>query len=146
MISNQRFAVSLHILTLLASQEGPLTSEAIAQSVNTNPVVIRRTLANLRARRLVESRPGANGGWRLLNTPDKVRLSEVYRMLGQNGVLSMHSHPNLGCRVGAHIRKALDEVFTTAQRGMEEALGEYTVADVLSKVRVAESELASQET
>src|SRR3990170_8848187 len=104
MNTNQRFAVSLHILTLLAASDGQLTSESIADSVDTNPVVIRRTLANLRQQGLVESRPGANGGWRLLNSPKQIRLCAVYRMMGQEAVLALHSHPNKNCRVGAHIK------------------------------------------
>ena len=42
---NSRFTVSIHVLCLLASKRRePLTSEYIAGSVNTNPVVIRRLL------------------------------------------------------------------------------------------------------
>ena len=42
---NCRFTVSIHVLCLLASKRRePLTSEYIAGSVNTNPVVIRRLL------------------------------------------------------------------------------------------------------
>src|SRR3990170_6314498 len=122
MNTNQRFAVSLHILTLLAASDGQLTSETIASSVNTHPVVIRRTLANLRQQGLVESRPGANGGWRLLNSPKQIRLCAVYRMMCREGVFTLHSHPNIHCRVGAHIQAALTDVFTVAQTEMENAL------------------------
>ena len=63
MNTNQRFSISIHALTLLAANSTPLTSEMIAGSVDTNPVVIRRTMAGLRERGLVESKPGAHGGW-----------------------------------------------------------------------------------
>jgi Rrf2 family protein len=131
---NQRFAVSLHILALMASSDGPLTSEAIAGSVDTHPVVIRRTMASLREHGLVDSKPGVNGGWRLLRTPERIGLCEVYRSLEQEDVLAIHNHPNKKCRVGAHIRDALTEIFSSAQAQMESALGQYTVADVLEKV------------
>ena len=134
MNTNQRFAVSIHILTLLASSDQSLTSEAIAQSVDTNPVVIRRTMAALRKHGLVESRSGVNGGWHLLRTPDKIGLYEVYRSLGQEDLLAMHSHPSKTCRVGAHIKDALSEAFTTAQKEMEKALDHYTVANILENV------------
>ena len=46
---SSKLTVGVHILTLLASSPGePLTSEYIAGSVNTNPVVIRRLLGLLR--------------------------------------------------------------------------------------------------
>lgn len=54
---NSWFSTAVHILTLLASMPGErLTSEFIAASVGTNPVVIRRQLASLREAALVESK------------------------------------------------------------------------------------------
>ena len=53
-MNNTRFAVALHILTLLAVENKcqPTTSEYLAESANTNPVVIRRLLGSLRRCRL----------------------------------------------------------------------------------------------
>lgn len=134
MNASQRFAVSLHILTLLASSDAPMTSEAIAASVDTHPVVIRRTMANLREHGLVESKPGANGGWRLLRKPGKIGLREVYCMLHHEDVLAIHGHPNKKCPVGSHIKETLSDIFSSAQAEMENALDQYTVADVLKDV------------
>jgi Rrf2 family protein len=134
MSTNLRFAISIHALTLLATSDDPLTSEAIAMSVDTNPVVVRRAMASLREHGLVESKSGAHGGWKLLRKPGEIGLCEVYRCLGENSVLAIHSHPNRHCRVGANIKGALTEVFVSAQREMEEALAQYTVQDILDDV------------
>lgn len=135
MNTNQRFAISIHALTLLAASLEPLTSEAIASSVDTNPVVIRRTMAGLRERGLVESKPGAHGGWKLRREPRQIGLYEVYRSLDEMNVLAMHSHPNKYCPIGGNIKGVLQNVFDEAQAGLEKALGNYTVADILSDVR-----------
>ncbi len=92
MNKNQRFAISVHALTLLASSEEPLTSEAIAGSVDTNPVVIRRTMASLREHGLVGSKSGAHGGWHLLRKPKQIALCDIYRSLGEEDVLG-HTQP-----------------------------------------------------
>jgi Rrf2 family protein len=134
MNTNLRFAISIHALTLLASSPDPLTSEAIAASVNTNPVVVRRTMANLREHGLVGSKSGLHGGWRLLRDPRQIRLCEVYRSLGLENVLTIHPYPDRSCRVGGHIKETLMGVFTTAQAEMEHALDRYTIADVLDDV------------
>jgi len=131
---NLRFAISIHALTLLASNRDPLTSRAIAYSVNTNPVVIRRAMANLRERGLVESRPGTHGGWKLLREPRQIRLCEVYRSLEPEQVLAIHANPDKYCHVGGQIKGTLTSVFTTAQAEMENALDRYTIADVLNDV------------
>ena len=131
---DQRFSVSIHVLTLLAATGRPLTSEQIAASVDTHPVVIRRTMAHLRQQGLVEARRGANGGWRLLRAAHEITLCSVYRTLETPAVLTRHSHPNPDCPVGGHIGGALERVFSGAQQALEQALGQFTVADVLDDV------------
>ncbi len=135
MNTNQRFAMSIHALTLLASSKDPLTSEMIASSVDTNPVVIRRMMASLRQHGLVKSKPGAHGGWRLLREPQQIGLSEVYQCLSEDDVLSIHSHPNKDCPIGGKIKGVLQKVFGEAQVGLENALGTHTIADILEDVR-----------
>jgi Rrf2 family protein len=135
MNTNQRFAISIHALTLLASSNAPLTSEMIASSVDTNPVVIRRAMANLRVHGLVKSKPGAHGGWTLVREPARIGLSEVYQCLGEDDVLFIHSHPNKDCPIGGKIKGVLQNVFGEAQAELEKALGNHTVADVLEDVR-----------
>jgi Rrf2 family protein len=134
MNTNLRFAISIHALTLLASNSDPLTSEMIASSVDTNPVVIRRAMASLRQRGLVKSKPGAHGGWKLMRPADRIGLVEVYRALGEDDVLGIHAHPSKYCRVGRHIKDSLQVVFAEAQTEMEKSLGNYTIADVLKDV------------
>lgn len=139
MNTNQRFAISIHALTLLASSKDPLTSEMIASSVDTNPVVIRRMMASLREYGLVKSKPGAHGGWRLMREPQQIGLSEVYQCLSEDDVLSIHSHPNKDCPIGGKIKGVLHKVFGEAQVGLEKALGTHTIADILEDVRKSKS-------
>lgn len=137
MNTNQRFAISIHALTLLAASSEPLTSAAIASSVDTNPVVIRRTMASLRGYGLVKSKSGAHGGWQLLRKPDQIILRDVYSSLGDDEVLSIHGHPSKYCPIGKNITGPLKSVFDEAQTELEKSLGKYTVADILAGVRKA---------
>ena len=73
MNTNQQFAVSCHILAILAAYpDTAVTSETIAESVDTNPVVIRRIMSHLRQHGLVDSRSGASGGWRLVRPESSI--------------------------------------------------------------------------
>lgn len=133
--TNQRFAVSVHILTLLAASTGNIvTSAAIAESVDTNPVVIRRTMSHLRQHGLVDSRPGTSGGWRLTKPASQISLCEIYEAVSHDHVLSMHSHPNPDCMIGGNIREALQLVFDRTQRAVENQLAQFTIADILQDV------------
>jgi Rrf2 family protein len=135
MNTNQQFAVAVHILAILAAYPGtPTTSETIAESVDTNPVVIRRVLGHLRAHGLVDSRPGTSGGWRLLRPAEHIPLAEVYQAISHEDILAMHRHPNPACPIGGKIQGALKPVFGEAQAALEASLGRFTVADVLEKV------------
>ena len=135
MNNNQQFAVSCHLLAILAAdQDSPVTSETIAESVNTNPVVIRRTMSHLRRHGLVDSRPGANGGWRLARTPDKISLREVYCAVNHENVLAMHQHPNPDCPIGGSIQPALGAIFGEAQMALEMALDKFSVTNILELV------------
>jgi DNA-binding IscR family transcriptional regulator len=51
-----------------------VTSDRIAVSVNTNPVVIRRALALLQQGGLIQSQRGANAGWVLAKRPSAITL------------------------------------------------------------------------
>lgn len=136
MTTNLRFSVALHILTLLAAKgTGLLTSEAIAASVDTNPVVIRRVMASLRQSGLVESRPGVNGGWRLQKPADAITLCKVFESVREEDLLAMHAHPNPHCPIGGHIRDSLQGVFAEAEKALHSSLSNQTIADVLVDVR-----------
>lgn len=131
-----RFAFANHILTLLAlAEDQPRTSAWIASSVNTNPVVIRRLLGNLREAGLVVSQPGTGGGWRLMRAPGSISLREVYRAVEGEPLFALHPRaPNSGCPVGRNIQQALTDVFREAEQALENRLADLTVADVRRSV------------
>jgi Rrf2 family protein len=131
-----RFTVALHILTLLASEgDRSLTSEFIAGSVNTNPVVVRRLLGTLRKAKVVRSQPGAGGGWELAVAPAKLTLASIRRAIEEGSPFAMHSQPpNPRCPVGRNIQRALRPVFDRAERALEQSLERTTVRDLLRSV------------
>jgi Rrf2 family protein len=135
MNDNQQFSVSVHILVILAAYPNtPVTSEKIAESVDTNPVVIRRIMAHLRQHGLVDSRSGASGGWHLLHNPADINLRDVYHAIHHENILSMHQHPKRDCPIGGHIQESLGPVFDEAHSALEAALEKFTVADMLENI------------
>jgi Rrf2 family protein len=137
MPSSSRFAVAVHVLTLMAwAGDEPLKSEAVAESVNTNPVVIRRILCALAQANLVVSQTGAAGGSKLACQPRHIRLLDVYRSVEGRGVFSLHhNRPNRHCPVGVNIETVLEGVLEEANSAVERVLEEITVADVVSRIR-----------
>ncbi|MCX4405379.1 Rrf2 family transcriptional regulator [Streptomyces sp. NPDC059837] len=134
--ASSRMTVATHALTWMARvcpqrPDGIVTSEQIAASVNTNPVVIRRTLGRLRDAGLVESQRGQGAGWRLARTPESITLRDVYLAVEPNPLLALHpAPPNQECPVGRGIPPVLREVYSRAEGAMRDELAAVTVADV----------------
>src|SRR5271166_34715 len=96
MSRSSRFVVATHVLSLLAFGEGEaMTSEYIAGSVNTNPVVVRRILALLVKAGLVGSQEGAGGGVRLAKPAHSINLRDVYVAVEPDPLFALHpQNPN----------------------------------------------------
>ena len=137
MSTSSRFVVGVHILAVLETEAGgPVTSEYIAGSVNTNPGVIRRLLSMLGRAGLVTSQLGTGGGALLAKPAAQIRLVDVYRAVESGDLFALHhSPPNPRCPVGHHIQEALSAVLRRAERGLERELGQVTLADVVQSVR-----------
>ncbi len=141
-MTSSRFAVAVHILALLEeSGDGPVTSEYIAGSVNTNPAVVRRILSMLASAGITASRLGAGGGALLARPAAEITLLEVFQAVEACELFAMHSaQPNPQCPVGRNIQAVLEETTGAAQRALEAELAGRTIADVLRQVKIHEQE------
>lgn len=132
-----KFPVAVHTLILLSvSEPGTATSEFIAGSVNTNPVVIRRITGMLGRAGLVEARAGIAGA-RLQKPLADITLFEVYRAVGavgEGGLFALHESPNPNCEVGRNIQAAMNPILLAAQQAMEQVLRDTSVADVAGDI------------
>lgn len=136
MTSSSRFAVALHLLVALANLgEDGATSERLAGSVNTNPVVVRRILGLLAKAGFVTGQGGRSGGYRLAADPRKLTLDSVLRAVEPDGMFTVHENPpNRVCQVSCSIKEVLGGVFARAEASMHDRLRETTVADLLRRV------------
>lgn len=134
-----RFAMAVHVLAVLAHHEGDrVTSAALAESVNTNPVIIRRLLLALQRAKLVDTCKGAGSGSRLSRSAARINLAEIYNSVEDSEPFATPSRkPNRACPVGHGIREALDRVFASAREALERDLKKTSLASVLGAVRAS---------
>src|ERR1051326_913590 len=146
MSTNSRFAVAVHVLSLMAwSGEEPLKSEQVAESVNTNPVVIRRMLKELAEAGLVVSQTGSLGGSRLAGDPAKTTLLDVYQALECRGGFSLHrTTPSRDCPVGVNIETVLGDVLLEVDSAVERVLQNITIDDVVRRLKPCGAAIASK--
>ncbi len=146
MSTSSRFAVAVHVLTLMAwADDEPLKSEHVAESVNTNAVVIRRMLCELAESKLVVSQSGAMGGSKLAREPEQITLLDIYQAVESRGVFSLHRHPpNRHCPVGVNIGTVLNQVLDEVDTAVESVLANITIKDVVSRLQPCVSTAVSK--
>ncbi|MBC8161498.1 MAG: Rrf2 family transcriptional regulator [Roseiflexaceae bacterium] len=131
------FAIAVHALTALAISAGQtVTSEDIAESVNTNPSFIRRVLGDLRRAGLISSQVGNGGGLALIPSPTEITLLDIYTAVENESLFSLPLRPpNKNCPVGGHIQPVLTNYFSRAEAATHHALQEMTLADVVADIK-----------
>jgi Rrf2 family protein len=128
-----RFTLAVHILGMLAWVERErgvsATSEELARSINTNPVVVRRVLGDLRRAGLVETKRGVGGGVTLARNAAAITLRDAYEAIeeGEHLFGGYPSGPNPRCPVGTTLPIYLNEVFGRAEQSLKKSLGRVTV-------------------
>lgn len=89
MKGDNRLSRMLHVLIHLGQQDTPATSEQMAQMLNTNPVVVRRTMAGLREQGFVRAERGHGGGWTLTRPLAQITLLDVYRAIDEPAIFAL---------------------------------------------------------
>jgi Rrf2 family protein len=137
--SSSRFVVAVHVVTLLAHEEGrSLTSDYIAGSVNTNPVVIRRVLRLLAKSGVVRSAEGSGGGTSLARRANEITLADVFHVIEEGEMIGVpRKDPNPLCPVGRCVQTILGGHLGRFQKAFEREMKKVTVADILTEVRAA---------
>lgn len=131
---SSRFTVAVHIISLIYIAKGNVcTSEWIAASVNTNPVVIRRIIGMLKNAGLVNVHSGAGGAY-ILKDLRQITLLDIYNaveVVDEDGLFQLHQSPNPKCPVGANIHSVLELILSKAQSAMEQVLKNITMKDII---------------
>ncbi len=149
MAANSKFAVATHILTALAymsanpdphhghlRSDGLISSDMIAASVNTNPVVVRRILSQLSKAGIVDSHLGKQGGVRLARVESQISLLDIYLALGEGPLFSHNPNtPNPECPVSVKIKAIIQPVFDTLTVAIQCNLASISLAQLTQKIR-----------
>jgi DNA-binding IscR family transcriptional regulator len=113
----------------MAEQRGPITSEALARAMDTNPVVIRRIMAGLRDEGYVHSEKGHGGGWTIACDLAQVTLRDIYVALGRPEILALGNRTDApGCLVEQTVNATLGEAFDEAEALLLRRFGAVTLA------------------
>lgn len=128
---DSRLSGILHVLLHMAEHRAPMTSDALALAMRTNPVVIRRILSGLRQRGLVRSAKGHGGGWTIAADLSTITLRDIHAAIGKPALLAIGNRTESpGCLVEQAVNAALTPAFAEAEAMLLARFGEVTLAQL----------------
>ena len=139
MANNIQFSIAVHILAGagLRVRQGTASRPAhLAESVNTSPSFVRRTLAKLSKAGLVETATGKAGACWLARDAKNISLLDIYQAVDAPKAFAIHSYSEQkACTVSCHIKTALEKALAKTQKAMEASLAEISLAQIVSDVK-----------
>ena len=131
---SSRFTIALHIFACVDTfqDDYKVTSDFLAASINTNPVIVRKILSQLKNAGLIHVARGT-GGITPARPLAEITFFDVYEAIEpvENGDLfHFHEEPNPECPVGRNIHGLLDGKLKAIQSAMETEMKKYTMADI----------------
>ena len=128
-------SVAVHCLIFIHEAKGiaKVTSNLLAQSTGSNPVVIRSILSALKKAGLIAV-PRGTGGAELCADPSQITLYQIYSALEPDGVTSIIGiHPCDGrpCPVTQNIRKVLEPPYHKIENAVKTAMEEITLQSMI---------------
>jgi Rrf2 family protein len=134
---NTKCSLALHILIAIAvfSDKVKMTSEIIAKSTGSNPVIIRNILGSLKQAGIVAVHRGS-GGAELAIPPAEITIWKVYSAVdptSMHNLIGLHTNPSSACPIGRKIYDLLDEPYSAIRESIQASMSKYTLADLLAR-------------
>ena len=132
---SMKCSVAVHCLIFIHEAKGiaKVTSNLLAESTGSNPVVIRNILSALKKAGLITV-PRGTGGAELCADPSQITLYQIYSALEPNGVTSIIGiHPCDGrpCPVAQNIRKVLKTPYHKIEDAVKKAMEEVALQSMI---------------
>lgn len=132
-----KFTIAIHILAAAEffGKDEKITSDLLASSIGSNPVIIRNIMSDLKNAGLIATKRGP-GGIEIAKPLDQISFYDVYEAVEKNKaeLFNFHDNPSQECPVGRNIHAALDETLLKAQKDFENDLKNYKLSDVVQKI------------
>ena len=156
---SSRFSIAIHIVVIIAIKSGSqkITSSYLSDCINVNPVIIRKTLGQLKKAELIDVKSG-KGGATLLKNPNELTLIDIYRAVEAGEDISLfnsHNQQEVKCPIdckdcpladniqkddtkkipsGCTIHVTVDKHLFAAQKAMEASLKEMTISRMIEQM------------
>ncbi|MDE6289568.1 MAG: Rrf2 family transcriptional regulator [Ureaplasma sp.] len=131
------FFVGIHSLLMLYYYKDKIkiTSNIIASSIGTNPVVVRKVLEKLKAHNLIKI-DARKEGIKISKEPNKITLLDILNATGivEDSLFKVYENTNKECHIGKNINFILYDILIETKLAMEQKLDSITIQDLIDKL------------
>ncbi|MDE6789845.1 MAG: Rrf2 family transcriptional regulator [Ruminococcus sp.] len=134
---SSRLTIATHILLCIETfkDDYKVTSNFLAGSINTNPVIVRNILGLLSSAGIVEIKAGV-GGASLAKSPNKITLLDIFKAVEkEESLFHFHENPNPQCPVGRTVHSVMDEKLDNIQSAMENEMDKITLNQLVKETK-----------
>ncbi|MBK1795258.1 Rrf2 family transcriptional regulator [Devosia sp. WQ 349] len=132
---SSRLSTALHALVHLHAQPDKTVSSAgLATCLQTNPVVVRRILGELRDADIVTASKGPTGGWSLSRPAGEITLRDIYQALGERLLVRTESDPgDCSCAIVRSVDRVMHEFLEDAETLLSARLARTRLSDLATE-------------
>ncbi len=134
---SSRLTIATHILLCIETfkDDYKVTSNFLASSVNTNPVIVRNILGLLSSAGIVEIKAGV-GGASLAKSPNEITLLDIFKAVEkEESLFHFHENPNPQCPVGRTVHSVMDGKLDNIQSAMENEMDKITLNQLVKETK-----------
>ncbi len=132
-----RFSVSIQIMMTAAHHKDELvTSELLANALDTNPTFVRKMVSRLVEADLLKSYRGKGGGIELARRPNQISLNDIYiASTNEKKLINVHNKPVVKtCEVSCCIKSVLNNLVDGIESSTQSYLAKKTLHDLMKQV------------
>lgn len=134
---SSRLTIATHILLCIETfkDDYKVTSNFLAGSINTNPVIVRNILGLLSSAGIVEIKAGV-GGASLAKSPNEITLLDIFKAVEkEESLFHFHENPNPQCPVGRTVHSVMDGKLDNIQSAMENEMAKITLKQLVKETK-----------
>lgn len=134
MQASSKYTKAIQICLYLNFYKGErISSSRLAESLSTNPVVVRRLIKDLRDNDVVKSIAGTQGGFILNKEATSITLWDIYLIMREDDFFQ-RPKVNPECKISSNLKLLVHDTFTAAEHSMESTLSAKTIEDLTKEL------------
>lgn len=133
MQASAKYTKAIQICTYLSYYKELISSSRLAESLSTNPVVVRRLIKDLREAEIVKSISGTQGGFQLNRDAGDISLWDIYLIMREEEFFQ-RPKVNPECQISSNLKALVYDTFTEAEASMKKSLSGKSIADLTQQL------------